>query len=335
MPTYIDAAGCTNTCRHCSREGRPPFGALYSTDQLRDLARVWGPLIIDSEPSAHPDFPEVLDPEIGVCEGVLATNGFGFARAFDPASVFARLREFGYSALSLTLHGAERNHDWFVGRRGAYQDILAATSRAVEAGFGLHWNIYLDRRNLEDVPLLVDLKARMFTGSLWIGVPSHIVNQRLWRYENLRPSARDVEQRLPNLGDLDCTYRGELLTEASCLEMWKNEPSAVGAPETWPPTEPLEKQWAFITRDRRVHLGVECAPRIALGTLDEGRPVIEDRLRKLPAPLDDIDPWTAETHLGASDLLHPSGLSVRCKAVSAAYYWGKRAVRPTGPSDGD
>jgi hypothetical protein len=31
----LHIAGCPNTCRHCKDDGRPPFGALMSLDDVR------------------------------------------------------------------------------------------------------------------------------------------------------------------------------------------------------------------------------------------------------------------------------------------------------------
>ena len=59
---------------------------------------------------------------------------------------------------------------------------------------------------------------------------------------------------------------------------------------------------------------------IRLGRLDEGRGVIEKRLRELPGPGEDIGPAMAQRALGSTDLLHRTGASVRYKAISAAVY---------------
>jgi hypothetical protein len=296
---------------------------------LRELAATWGPFVVDYEPTARPDFPEIMDPAISTFEGgVLATNGYGLVRAAEPASVFGRLREFGYEGISLTLHGGAENHDWFVGREGAYQDILGASQRALEAGFGVHWNIFLDRRNLQDVPGLAALKQARFGDSPAIAVPQHTVSRRMWEYEELRPSAAEVRERLPQLPELDPTRWRQPLeerTEAAWLERWKagSEPDKFAdpwEPKSWPPRQSLGSLCVFITRDRQVYLEPLCAPRMLIGQLDAGRPVLEERLQGLPAPHAGIDPDTAAGCLGRTDLLHPTGSSVRYKAISAGIH---------------
>jgi hypothetical protein len=37
MIIYVDAAGCPNTCRHCSVDGHVPHGDFYALDELRRL----------------------------------------------------------------------------------------------------------------------------------------------------------------------------------------------------------------------------------------------------------------------------------------------------------
>jgi hypothetical protein len=336
VPVYANAAGCTDACRHCGREGCPPFGALFSLDELRELAAVWGPLIIDFEPTAHPDFPEVMDPAITPCEGVLATNGYGLARAAQPSPVFARLREFGYGAASLTLHGVGPEHDWFVGRRGAYDDILLASRLTREAGFGLHWNLFLNQRNLDHVPRLLELGQNTFGGTLSLEVPHHVPSRRLWRYERLRPSALALETRLPGLQELDPSSWPEppaRRTETAFADQWEGgavAPALPWEPASWPPAEPLDQLVLLIARDRSVYLQACCAPPTRVGGLADGRDAIERRLRTLERPHADVSPQTARGLLTPANLVHPTAASVRYKAISARYYWGAGPTAPRG-----
>ena len=77
----IEAAGCPNTCRHCSVDGHLPYGRLFTLDELRLIRSEWGPLTIRFEPTSHPDFPEVCGGDIAIDHGGwLVSNGFGIAR---------------------------------------------------------------------------------------------------------------------------------------------------------------------------------------------------------------------------------------------------------------
>lgn len=205
------AVGCPNACRHCKDSGHPPYGALLSlddvkwaTEQFDGMADTVAVTNVWHEPTAHPecialrrywrersaDPPEAFE--------VLSTNGFGIARSDDPQSLLADMREIGICAMSFTLHGLEENHDWFVCREGAYQDIWRAATLGSEAAMDIHLNIFLNKRNIADCIPLVG-KCDAFADSvgrdvgLELSIPSFIANSRLRAFEtSLRPSLSDL-----------------------------------------------------------------------------------------------------------------------------------------------
>ena len=175
----VEAAGCPNACRHCGAEGAPPFGGFYRLEELRQLAAEWGPLGLYHEPTAHPDFPQILDPAIYGEVTVLSTNGYGLARMTNWREAFEQLQGWGYEGVSCTVHGFEEHHDWFASRRGAFQDILTVSRRALEAGLWIGWNLYLDALNLPEIAALVEFRRSEFGQTPSLGIPHHYVNQRL------------------------------------------------------------------------------------------------------------------------------------------------------------
>lgn len=329
MIVKVEACGCPNVCRHCAEDGRPPYGGHFTLEELRALHAGWGPLWPLHEPSAHPQFPEILGADIVSEVGFLSTNGFGFARSSDGPVVLRRLRDMGYTFMSFTVHGLASHHDWFVGRRGAFDDIVAATRRAREAGFGLHWNVWLDRKNLEQMPAVVSLAEREVGGSPYLSVPNHRVSQRLWRYERLRPSVADLNSRLPR----DLVRKGcsplqegetERFGEAEWLRMWRDDPKAEAFrfsldPEEWPPA-PSDRVAILITRERGVYLSLHSDLPIFLGHLAEGRDAILQRLQNLPEPIGlRLEPASAKLPPEDALLVHARGFSVRFKAASCLY----------------
>jgi len=40
MTIYVDACGCTNTCRHCSVSGAGPYRQFYSYEELLKIVAV-------------------------------------------------------------------------------------------------------------------------------------------------------------------------------------------------------------------------------------------------------------------------------------------------------
>jgi len=327
----IDATGCPDTCRHCARDGRPPYGSFYSLDELRTISDEWGPLVAHCyEPTAHPDFPEIYDPRFSVDHGgYLITNGFGLARRTDYPILLERMRHIGMHTLWLTLHGLREHHDWFVRRKGAFDDIVLATRRAKEAGFRADWQIFIDRKGLNDIPALVEVARQECGEDPRIEIPFHRVSRRLWQYERLRPTLEDIlERQIHKLVDdphKNSLINPENLTAAAWLESWRQAPEAGDfrhpfEPPTWPPQMSFEGLILYIQRDRKVYFDPMCAPPILLGKLSEGRDVLLQRLGDIQAPrYVHIKPEAVEFPLEEQKQLHPKGYSVRNKAISRAY----------------
>jgi hypothetical protein len=323
----IEAAGCPNTCRHCTALGHPPHGRHYTLEELRRISREWGPLTEFHEPTAHPDFPKTYDPSISTDHGgSLVTCGYGIARREDYADVLEQLHEIGIERMHFTLHGLQEHHDWFVCRKGAFNDIATATRRAKKAGFQVSWKIYLDKKGLDGIESLVDIARKECGKPPTMSIPFSGVSKRLWRLERIRPTLTDIQRlqlhMLVNDSKRQLMPDPVSLTAASWLEKWKQSPDSdefVGPfePESWPPKPPFEWQAIRILRDRKVYLFPRCAPLIYLGELSEGKTVILERLGRLQAPeyagisRDDVV-FTQEE----LEELHPTGFSVRYKAIS-------------------
>jgi RNA polymerase sigma-70 factor (ECF subfamily) len=251
----LHIAGCPNACRHCKDEGSPPCGELMSFDdakwvveQFRNLTKSEPPVaknictVLYHEPTAHPDFLSLWQYHRDICEAmgceefpechsVLSTNGYGIARADDYRQMLKRLRELGIRMISSTLHGLEEHHDWFVRRKGAFRDIFLSAERAREAGFQIHFNGYLDRRNMKDFArhdIICEAgfeEKSQYKISLPLPVPTFVVGKRLRDYElSLRPRLSDFES-LPSEWKpfLELSY--DRYTEGSWVKKILNDPT--------------------------------------------------------------------------------------------------------------
>ena len=231
-----------------------------------------------------------------------------------------------FKILNFTFHGMREHHDWFTGRRGAFDDIIVATRRAREAGFQTGWQLYVDRRGLDDVYPFVEM-AKKETGQLpSVSIPYHRVSQRLWRFEKLRPTLNDAANyELDKVID-DPKKNGfiklETRTAVAWLEKWKQATSMDGfwcnfEPEEWPPQKQCEWLSIHILRDRSVYLDPACSPPIRLGELADGKAAILKQLSKLQAP-EHVNTKPEDVVLSEEEKirLHPTGFSVRALAIS-------------------
>ncbi|UCH79283.1 MAG: radical SAM protein [Candidatus Coatesbacteria bacterium] len=157
----IRANPCTNRCRHCWAEGSPdhtakPTAEVKST--LEELAAAL-PLLeaadffLLDEPTNRPDFVEIFEYAAGLGllgpNSFVATNGSGLARA--GADTWRRLQATGLRYLQFTFYGVGETHDRFAGRRGAFDDVVAAVRGADEAGFPWYGAVILRPGDAGDV----------------------------------------------------------------------------------------------------------------------------------------------------------------------------------------
>ncbi|HEU0292837.1 MAG TPA: radical SAM protein, partial [Anaerolineales bacterium] len=331
MIIYIEAAGCTNTCRHCYVDGHFPYGDFFTLDELRMLRKAWGALTIYYEPTAYSAFPEVYDESITAEHGHggwLVTNGFGLARREDYSQLFDKMSKMGIHTVALTLHGLQEHHDWFVCQKGAYDDVLLATRRAKAAGFRLNWQIFIDRKGIGDVPRLVDIALKECDAPPQLSIPAHRVGGRLQHFEAMRPTLTDVYKwHLHQLVDdpsRNCLMDPEALTTAAWMERWRKNPAGdefkhVFEPRAWPASLSYDLLNIRIRKDRQMFLDPMCSSPIHLGSLSAGRDVLLSRILKIPPPAHvNITPDEVVFSLEEQEELHPYGMSVRYKAISKA-----------------
>jgi MoaA/NifB/PqqE/SkfB family radical SAM enzyme len=326
---YIDinAGGCPNTCRHCSADGHLPYGRLFSLEELRAIKTEWGPLTIRFEPTAHPDFPEIYHSDIAIEHGGwLVTNGFGLARREDYGTMLTRMQEMGLHTVAFTLHGLREHHDWFVCRTGAFDDILRATRRVKKAGFTANWQIFVDRRGIEDIPGLIEIAIQECGRPPELSLPYHRVGGRTKHYEKIRPRLQDIEKlRLTTLiNDPGRNYitDPEALTARAWLKKWRAAPESDEfkhpfEPRCWPASASFEALSLRISQDRKVYFDPLCAGPICLGKLSDGRDAILDRLERLPTPLfANLNPEDVNLPHEQEVQLHPAGFSLRYLEIS-------------------
>ena len=259
-------------------------------------------------------------------KGHLPTCGFGISQSVDHKSFLKRMTTHGFKILHFTFHGLREHHDWFVGRDGAFDDIVVATRRARESGYQTTWQLFVDRKGLEDVYPFVEMAINETGKQPSIGIPYHRVSQRLWRFEKIRPTLEDaLKHKLDTVIDepkKNGFSKPETLTASAWLEKWKQATSMDGfwchfEPEEWPPRELYEWMSIQIKRNRTVYLDPLCAPPIRLGELTDGKVAITERLRKIQAPkYVDIKPEDVVLTSEEKNRLHPTGFSVRALAIS-------------------
>lgn len=215
----IVAAGCNNRCRHCSMSAHtssePNAQTLLSLDEIgkifeqldranRESPPLFGKLnvVLAYEPMIHPDIADIFQliasfPYTSNFHEMMATNGSGIARAENHRALLEKMKNAGLKAIQLSPYGLESTHDWFACCKGAFQDLMSAARRGIEAGLMINWQYFFHKKNVNELPELV-IYGRKITKDGESEESISIVSPagRGREIEHLRPDSDEL-QKLP------------------------------------------------------------------------------------------------------------------------------------------
>jgi len=111
------------------------------------------------EPDYHNNYRELwaLEQEL---------SSSGRAQRFELLSIWRLARDESYAQWATTLEpkvcqisffGMEKNTDWGINRKGAFQDNLIATKRLLEAGIAPRWQLFITKRCLGELDAFTKL----------------------------------------------------------------------------------------------------------------------------------------------------------------------------------
>lgn len=163
---------CNLACEHCrgsSTEKPDPDElstdeAFHLIDEIVDFAK---PILILSggEPLMRDDVYEIA--QYGTDKGlrvVLATNGTAMT-----ADVAHRLKDAGIARISVSIDGADaETHDAFRGMPGAFDGAIRGISEILAAGISLQINTTISRKNIDQIPKILDLSIGLGADALHI-----------------------------------------------------------------------------------------------------------------------------------------------------------------------
>jgi len=234
----FDLRGCPNRCRHCYL-GCPPNRRM-SEAALRDAVAAFRaaraptgePLLTHlqvmtwaREPDFAPNYRRLYDLEAELSDSP--------PQRFELLSIWRLARDPGYApwaksvgtaACQISFFGLGATQDWFVRRRGAFDDCLVATERLIEAGVAPRWQLFLTRRilpELDDLLRLVDtlrLRERVAAmgGAFQIFIHAPGPDGAARQIEHLRPTLEET-RAVPQ--ELVAASRAYLRREA----LWRAE----------------------------------------------------------------------------------------------------------------
>jgi Fe-coproporphyrin III synthase len=150
---------CNLECLHCYSDSAAQIYAGELTQPqcqavMDDLAAFKVPAVLFSggEPMIHPNFFEMA--EYAVARGLrltLSTNG-----TLIDAEAAARIKKIGFSYVGISLDGIGETHDYFRGKKGAFQKTVAAFRHCKEAGQKVGLRLTLSRSTVDDLDRILD-----------------------------------------------------------------------------------------------------------------------------------------------------------------------------------
>ena len=163
-----DMYGCPNRCLHCWLSHMPNRVMEPGTDEwLVGLFKPYYDSIAFYSWLREPDFcPDYRarwerDKRLSVGAEPKRFELASFWRLAREADYARFLKEVGVNCVQLTFFGLEKTTDRYVGRKGAFQELLAATERLLENGISPRWQTFINEENKNELTELLRLSEKM------------------------------------------------------------------------------------------------------------------------------------------------------------------------------
>ena len=226
----VDMNGCPNRCKHCwlghmannrMDDGCDEFIVNYFKPYFDNVVFYsWL-----REPDYCLDYKQrwIKDNSISVNMKPMRFELASFYMLVRDPNYVKFLKEINVETVQLTLFGLEEITDKYVGRKGAYQEILHATNILIENDINVRWQAFINEENKDDVVKLLGvikalkLEERCKSFKFFVHEGScDGENRKLY-------SIRINKENIPN--ELIPFYLGyeELLEEKSCIELMNDE----------------------------------------------------------------------------------------------------------------
>ena len=153
----VDMHGCPNRCLHCWLGNLPNH--LLSDLDAEWIASLFRPYFKDltfyswlREPDHCPDYRARWEKDCALSS--IPPERFelaSFYRIVRDVDYVAFLKEVGTKKVQLTFFGGKMTTDKYVGRKGAYQELMEATKILLRNGITPRWQFFINMENKEEI----------------------------------------------------------------------------------------------------------------------------------------------------------------------------------------
>ncbi len=167
LTVCVDMHGCPNRCKHCWL-GHQKNGSLKAEDLIfaAESFRPFAEKLVMYDWYREPDFADDYREMTALRERLSDIKPehfelFSFWRAARDSEYVRWLKSIGVERVQITLFGSEDTTDFYVGRKGAFREIMTATDRLIENGIAPRLQIFINKNNLSELPFLSELAREL------------------------------------------------------------------------------------------------------------------------------------------------------------------------------
>ena len=164
----VDMYGCPNRCLHCwlghspnrvMEAGADDFIVQYFAPYFDRIAYYsW-----TREPDYCPDYVARWQRDVAISVNCKPERFelASFYRIVRDAQYIPFLRSVGVAKVQLTLFGLEATQDRYVGRNGAYAEVMRATDLLIAGGITPRWQCFINEENAAEIVQLYHMAEEM------------------------------------------------------------------------------------------------------------------------------------------------------------------------------
>ncbi len=160
----VDMNGCPNRCKHCWLGHMPnkkmsDEDALFIVDKFKDYFNQITFYSWLREPDYCSDYERRWQKDIDLSTGTKPQRFelASFYRLVRDPNYVKFLKKVGVKEVQLTFFGLKEYTDSFVGRQGAFKELLQATEILLENGMTPRWQAFINEENKQSIVELLHL----------------------------------------------------------------------------------------------------------------------------------------------------------------------------------
>ena len=225
LEIVLDMNGCPNRCKHCWLGNLPNKVLPYRIGE--EVVNLFKPYFKDitfyswlREPDFSNSYKEYWkkDNELSTIKPTRFELA-SFYRINRDNEYVKWLKEVGTKKVQLTFFGLEEATDYFVGRKGAYQELINASKLLKENSIEPRWQIFIYETNREEVVKLLDIAKKMDIKEIIIHEGSCDGNNR-----NLYDMRINKDHIPDEVKPYYLDYKN-IMSEKECIDILKNDES--------------------------------------------------------------------------------------------------------------